>query len=285
MAGIAASAAVLGPCSHWATDADGTAPARPTPESTVTPGGVEMVRVEAGSFVMGWADGPRDERPAHEVLLTKSFTVARYTVTFEQYDVYCEDVGKPVVDGGGWGRGDRPIFGLNYYDALAYCNWLSEREGLAPCYGEGRQGLKWDRAANGYRLPTEAEWEYAARGGSFSLGYLYAGGDDPDAVAWYADNSAGRPHPVGQKAPNELGLYDMSGNVWEFCWDRYAWNFYLYADTPSVDPKGFHPLDHPNVVLRGGSFSSGADALRATARGYDVPVSRGEYGMRLVRTA
>ena len=145
--------------------------------------------------------------------------------------------------------------------------------------------MRWDRAANGYRLPTEAEWEYAARGGPFSGGTLYPGSDVPNEVAWYADNSGGQPHPVGQKTPNELGLYDMGGNVWEFCWDRYAWNFYLYCGDPVVDPDGFAPFNHPNVVLRGGHFLSNVDELRVTARGYDVPTDYGMYGIRLTRSA
>jgi len=249
----------------------------------VTDGGIEMVHVEDGTFMMGCGGCKRDERPMHEVILTRSYYVARYAVSFEQYDAFCADNAKPLADDGGWGRGDIPIFGPSWYDAVDYCNWLSEKEGLAPCYRMGSRRMSWDREANGYRLPTEAEWAYAAKGGALSEQYLYSGSDDPDEVAWYADNSDARPHPIGQKKPNELGLYDMSGNVREFCWDRYGWNFYLECGDPVTDPRGFGTLEHPNIVLRGGDYTSPVDDLRVEARGYDVPTDRGLYGIRLVR--
>jgi sulfatase modifying factor 1 len=283
LAGVAASVAAFRWCkskSQSSSPADESS----APETLVTDSGFEMVYLEDGTFQMGCSGCQRDERPVHTVILNWSCYIARYAVTFDQYDTYCEETGRPLLDDGGWRRGDIPVFGLNWYDAVEYCNWLSEKEGLTPCYHQGSRRMSWKREANGYRLPTEAEWEYAAKGGPLSEGTSYPGSDDPDEVAWYADNSDGRPHPVGQKAPNELGLYDMSGNIWEFCWDRYAWNYYIYCGDPVVDPKGFAPFNHPNVVLRGGSFLSSAYELRVEARGYDVPTDRGMYGIRLART-
>ncbi len=280
LAGVGASIAVF----RWyKSQSSSPEEEAPEPEVLVTDSGFEMVHVEAGEFEMGCIGCARDERPMHTVILTWSFYIAKYALTFAQYDAYCEESGRPLLDDGGWGRGNIPVIGLNWYDAVEYCNWLSEKEGLTPCYREGERVVAWERETSGYRLPTEAEWEYAAKGGPLSKHYAYPGGDDPDKVAWYADNSDGQPHPIGQKTPNELGLYNMGGNVREFCWDRYAWNMYLYCGDPVVDPRGFGAGTHPNIVIRGGDFESPVDELRVEARGYDVPTGRGMYGIRLVR--
>jgi sulfatase modifying factor 1 len=287
LTGIAASAAALGACAPRSIVVPVEATATPLGASTgaLGPAGTsDMVLVEPGRFEMGSPTGEQDESPLHAVNITQAFTISPLPVTFDQYDEYCNATGTPAPDDGGWGRGDLPVSNLNWYEAIDYCNWLSERAGLVPCYRRTEQDTDCHFWANGYRLPTEAEWEYAARGGPISQGYLYAGSDDPDQVAWYGANSGGRPHPIGQKAPNELGLYDMSGNVWEFCWDLYAWNYYILL-TPPDDPHGAGPVYHVNRSLRGGCFLSEADELRVANRGYDVPVQSGLYGIRLARTA
>jgi formylglycine-generating enzyme required for sulfatase activity len=254
LAGVGASIAVFRWCKSQSSAPEDESSA---PEVLVTDGGFEMVHVEAGEFEMGCVGCARDERPMHTVILTQSFYIAKYAVTFEQYNAYCEETGRLLVDGNRWAQDNVPVFGLSWYDAVEYCNWLSEKEGLTPCYGEGDLRPSWVQEADGYRLPTEAEWAYAAKGGALGKAqYVYPGSDDADEVAWYADNSDGRPQPVGGKMPNELGLYDMSGNVREFCWDRYAWNFYLYCGDPVVDPRGANPTQHPNIVLRGGDCMS-----------------------------
>jgi len=306
LAGVAASAASLGACTSQVPIAtlplpsptlepSGT-PTRqsataspipsPTPTQVIQPILPDMLLIEAGSFQMGSADGLPDEQPVHTVNITRSFYIARYEVTFEEYDLFCQDVQgtgvkKPQDDG--HGRGKRPV-SATWLDVVAYCNWLSEKEGRAPCYSGKGKVVKCDFAADGYRLPSEAEWEYAARGGPESKGYVYAGSDDPDEVAWYGANSDNYAHPVGQKRPNELGLYDMSGNEWEWCWDWYAEDY--YASSPADDPQG--PAFGPAVSLRvkrGGRFELDPTNLRTTfrsAEGISFPATGN--GFRLVRT-
>ena len=313
LVGGAASAATLGACTSQTLPATEVAPSaaavppqpapeqveptttpvppEPTPEPTeeIKPISPEMVLVEAGSFEMGSADGFPDELPVHTVAITRPFTIGKVEVTFEEYDLFCENtIGYNKPDDGGKGRGKRPVAGVDWHSAVAYCNWLSEKEGLLLCYSGKGKLTKCDFSSNGYRLPTEAEWEYAARGGQKSQGYVYAGGDDPDKVAWYGDNSDDQSHPVGQKQPNELGLYDMSGNSFEWCWDWYAEAY--YASTPSSDPEGPPPPRGANPwelvrVRRSGNWSESSENVRAACRSYDDPTYPGGNGFRLVRTS
>ena len=136
-----------------------------------------MVRVEAGVFTMGSDQGLPDTRPAHSVALSRSFLVSRHEATFEEYDAYCALSGARNPKDNGWGRGRQPVIDVSYTDAVRFCNFLSRSAGLTPCYDE--DGRVWDFSANGYRLPTEAEWEYAARGGVNSCGFSHSGSNDP----------------------------------------------------------------------------------------------------------
>jgi formylglycine-generating enzyme required for sulfatase activity len=248
----------------------------------------EMVLVEASSFQMGSINGDADEQPVHTVHITRPFYIAKYAMTFEEYDLFCDDtIGIPRPKDRGWGRGAHPLSGVNWYDAVKYCNWLSEKERLSPCYEVKGKLTQCDFSANGYRLPTEAEWEYAARGGHKSQGYEYAGSNNVDDVGWYEGNSGKQTHPVGQKQPNELGLYDMSGNMWEWCWDWYGKDY--YASSPASDPSG--PSSGTGVYIadadrarRGGGYREKAGVLRVAFRGADGATYRGDSGFRLVRT-
>ena len=179
---------------------------------------------------------------------------------------------------------------LPKYEALEFCNKLSLRQGLTPVYlikgrtpPEGYPAINATVVAqwgnNGYRLPTEAEWEYAAKGGDGSPGdYIFSGANDAAAVAWYFENSESRPHPVGLKEPNGLGLYDMTGNVWEWCW---GWDG-AYDTEDKVNPK----TDHVWVrrMTRGGSWTNPVTRTRSTRREGGDPTKRSYHiGFRVVR--
>ncbi len=265
-----------------------------------------FVLVEAGTFRMGSTGGDDDEKPVHRVTISRSFYMSKYEVTVEGFRRFVNDTGYKTTaerQGGAWNwtgseveketdanwrnlsfnQGeDNPVVCLSWYDAVEYCNWLSRREGLTPAYRINGENVTWETSANGYRLPTEAEWEYAARGGNRSRGYTYSGSDSAGDVGWYGDNSGDKTHPVGQKRPNELGLYDMSGNVWEWCWDRYDGDY--YASSPSTDPIG--PSSDSFRVFRGGSWLGVPEGLQADNRFGGRP-SLGfiVLGFRPVRTA
>ena len=133
-------------------------------------------------------------------------------------------------------------------------------------------------SVNGYRMPTEAEWEYAAKGGPEQKSYEYSGSDELDEVGWCNENAGNRTQPVALKRPNTMGLYDMSGNVWEWCWDRYG----KYPSAEQTNPKG--PDTGPNRVLRGGSWDYNPQYCRVADRSFFTPGSRvGSTGFRLAR--
>jgi sulfatase modifying factor 1 len=238
-----------------------------------------MKKVPGGSFDMGSPKSDTlsedDERPVHRVTLS-SFMLSATEVTVFQYSLYCALTNRDIRENIRWpNSGDHPVVGVSWYDAIAYSNWLSERMGLVKQYS-GEQTIVVNPGSNGYRLPTESEWEYAARGGDKSKGYLYAGGDSLDLVGWHGENSGSRTHAVGGKLPNELGLYDMSGNVWEWCWDRYG----DYDDKVSTNPQGAGKGDYR--VGRGGSWDDEPRSCRAANRGSSGPASRsGFLGFRL----
>jgi formylglycine-generating enzyme required for sulfatase activity len=168
---------------------------------------------------------------------------------------------------------------VSWRDVIAYCNKRSIAEGLETCYKIVNGTVKCDHITNGYRLPTEAEWEFAARGGKISRDFRYAGSDVLDEVGWYNSNSGGQTHEVGLKKENELGLHDMSGNIWEWCWDYFG----CYGMEDQVDPTG-SPEGRVRVY-RGGSFVDFAYGCTVTIRG-SRPENRGygDIGFRTVRT-
>ena len=169
-----------------------------------------------------------------------------------------------------------PVETVSWWDSVRLANEVSRLMGLKPVYGGLGGGVRWERGAPGFRLPTEAEWEYAARAGQYSR---FAGSDDADLVAWTNENSGGRPHPVGRKAPNAWGLRDTSGNLYEWCWD-------LEGDYPRldlVDPVG--PSRGSDRVIRGGSWYDDLRYARVANRIVLEPSYRDrDLGLRLVRT-
>ena len=244
-----------------------------------------LVAVEGGTFRMGSDQGEADEKPEHEVTVG-SFLMGRTEVTQEQYfDVMGVN---PSLFNQGEAAPRRPVERVSWYDAVEFCIRLSVEEGLEPVYTVQKRTpvvgspirsaeVTEDRTKNGYRLPTEAEWEWAARGGVSGRGTLLAGGDDPGTVAW-TDGTQG-PGPVASKQANELGLFDLSGNVWEWCGDWYG----TYPAAASTSPSG--PPAGILKVGRGGSWHAAAWNARVTSRSYDSPGSRGaNIGFRVVRT-
>jgi sulfatase modifying factor 1 len=247
----------------------------PTVESvsTLTPDQQkEMISVEGGTFEMGSGDGQSDEKPVHEVTV-ESFMIGKYEVSQQLWESV---MGSKPSNFKGNGR---PVETVSWYDVVEFCNKLSENEGLQKAYSGSGANVTCDFNSNGYRLPTEAEWEYAARGGKKSKGYTYSGSNDIDAVSWYTNNSGSTSHDVGTKQPNELGIFDMSGNVWEWCWDWYG----DYTSTSQTNPKGANAGSFR--VNRGGSWSFSAGYCRVAGRGGNYPEYRfDDLGFRLVRT-
>ena len=301
-----------------------------------------MVLVEGGTFMMGTDDVggtlPKDcpvgkpdrfSSPAHQVTLTYDFYMSTHLITFDEFSAYCEEKGiTPPNDidarsGKSMGKGSRPVLNLTFKDTIRYCNFRSEKEGFPKAY-KIDTGQLLDAAGNvtidltkveGYRLPTEAEWEFAAKGGNKSKGYLYSGSNDIDEVAWYWRNSGDATltgdydsdyfrtnenscvtHPVEEKKPNELGIYDMSGNVLERCTDWYQEyghsshtsqpiNPYIYSGV-FVDSKSNPYVDAGTSerVMRGGAWDLEEIWTLVTQRHQGDPsVPFCHLGFRLVR--
>jgi len=257
--------------------------------SSYTPSSIapQMILVEKGSFIMGdtWGGGDSDEKPTHWVTFTYDFFIGKYEVTFDEYDAFCSTTGRTKPSESWWGRGSRPVINVSWNDAVAYCNWLSEREKLPKAYDTNGNLLDKDGKITtdpskvvGYRLPTEAEWEYAARGGNKSRRYEYAGSSTVGDVAWYESNSESKTQEVGKKAPNELGIYDMSGNVREWCSDWYGG----YSSSAQTNP---YKNSGSGRVFRGGSWSDNATYTRVAYRFGVSPASTfGSLGFRICRT-
>lgn len=218
-----------------------------------------MVLVEGGTFNMGGITG--NEKPIHSVTVS-SFNMGKYEVTVEEYKAFCTAIGRKMPDPPMWGWNDKhPMVNVSFDDCYFYCKWLSKTTG------------------KNYRLPTEAEWEYAARGGNKTREYLHAGSDDLEEVGWSKENAGRQTQACGRKKPNELGLYDMSGNVWEWCVDGYSDSF--YKNSPSVNPIG--PVSSSDRILRGGSWYDAAAYCRVANRNRSTrDEGTSYYGFRMV---
>jgi formylglycine-generating enzyme required for sulfatase activity len=220
---------------------------------------LEMVPITGGTFQMGSTDGGSDEEPVHSVTLS-DFEISKYPVTQKLWrDIMGVDPPKLRFKG----CDQCPVERVSWDDVQEFLKKLNARTGKT------------------YRLPTEAEWEYAARGGNQSQGYEYSGSNDLKEVGWYRENAGGKTHPAGRLKPNELELYDMSGNVWEWCSDWYGSDY--YKNSPLSNPAG------PDIglvrVFRGGSWGSDPQYCRVAYRSYGTPSDRdSNVGFRLART-
>jgi formylglycine-generating enzyme required for sulfatase activity len=264
---------------------DATNPLPPPPQT-------DVVFVAAGSFRMGSPDtepGRDTDEVEHLVTLTRGFYMSRCEVTESQW---------VEVMGGNDPGGSLPKTAVNWYDAVAYCNARSVADGLTPAYTiePGSDDVAWNQSAKGWRLPTEAEWEYACRAGADATAFANGALTQPecatldpilDQVGWYCGNSGEVRHPVGTKAANAWGLHDLHGNVYEWCWDLYSSQNHLYASTdPLPEPGNVNFWYSGDRVIRGGSVDSRATACRCATRwGYGPYETYGPTGFRMVRTA
>jgi len=261
----------------------------------------QMVQVTGGTFEMGatpeqnGVNYPKEE-PAHTVEVP-DFWIGVYEVNQTEWSGIMGDNPSLNINSGN----KNPVDYLDWMSAVVFCNEYTKADpslGLAQCVyykdasftnpfgitdyqGDGnteQQDVYIDYSRSGYRLPTEAEWEYAARGGALALATRYAGSDDLGAVAIYTDNSDWESYPVGSREPNELGLYDMSGNVWEMVNDWYG----TYSSIPAVHPKG--PAIGTHKVLRGGAYDYRPRMCRVSSRYMVLPNDKdSDIGFRMAR--
>jgi formylglycine-generating enzyme required for sulfatase activity len=266
----------------------------------------EMVVITGGTFAMGdtFGEGSRDEKPVHSVTVS-DFQLGRYEVTNEAFVAFLNARGNQQTDSTEWYEtgsdyaeierqgstfrvnsdyADHPVLEVSWYGAVHYCNWLSEQHGYTPVYRISGATVTANWQANGYRLPTEAEWEYAARSGGKNE--KWAGTSSKSELPRYANTFSDadgywQTAPVGSLLANDLDLHDMSGNVWEWCWDWYGYDYYSHS--PALDPRG--PDSGLSRVYRGCSLASYARSCRISHRSGNAPAKRdAEVGFRLARS-
>lgn len=214
---------------------------------------LETVEVAPGEFEMGSSTGSPDEQPVHLVEITDSLVVGKYEITQQVFSAITGNNPSEIIDM------RLPVHNVSWIEAVQFCNLLSEHDSLVPAYKISGELVEIVDTADGWRLPTEAEWEYLCRAGSESD---FGGTGVLGEMGWYSDNSGLNPHAPGLRYENEFGLHDMHGNVWEWCWDYYSANY--YSASPVENPKG--PVIGEYRVLRGGSFAAGSNFARASSR-------------------
>lgn len=230
---------------------------------------IDTIEVVGSNFIMGSRDGLKDEQPEHEVTITGNLIVSKFEINQRLFQLVMGYNPSLIKDN------RLPVDSVDWSVAVDFCNKLSELYGLTPVYKFTGNNAIWDTNANGWRLPTEAEWEFLCKAGSNSD---YSGSNIVDHLGWYNMNSGLQSHPVGTKQANAFGLYDIHGNVWEWCWDWYSSEYYL--NSPKTNPKG--PSEGNRRVARGGSYNEGNSFARSSNRFYQKEFLP-QTGFRIVR--
>ncbi len=232
---------------------------------------IDVVEIPAGKFKMGSETGFSNELPVREVTISQAFYMTKFEISQRIFEIvmgYNPSTYKNLA---------YPVDSVDWLTAVTFCNNLSKMSGFDTCYRISGSGVIFYENANGWRLPTEAEWEYAARDTTKGD---YGGNGFMELMGWFNENSGMKAHPSGFKKPNLYGLYDMHGNLWEHCWDWYQFDYYNSTDNTQI-PKG--PASGERRIMRGGSWSAGKGYARSSNR--NIPeVETYNIGIRLVRT-
>jgi formylglycine-generating enzyme required for sulfatase activity len=256
-----------------------TEPRQDRPPERISVSGVSMIALSGGEFEMGGSDPEESDQPPHRIYVSP-FLIDKYPVTQQAYEKLMRR------NPSHWKAPQHPVDHIRWRDAAEYCNARSRSERLTPAYDP--QTWECSFAVDGYRLPTEAEYEYALRAGTATAYFFGNSAADLGRYAWFKANSPRGSHPVGQQLPNRWGLHDMVGNIWEWCQDWYQEDY--YQQSPPRDPQG--PASGENRVVRGGSWNSKPADCRSAYRNYELPAFtdicfakdiHGQIGFRCVK--
>jgi formylglycine-generating enzyme required for sulfatase activity len=230
---------------------------------------IEMIDVSAGTFQMGSERGLNNELPIHSVTLTRDFLISKYEIDQRTYEIVIGENNSSEINR------FYPADNISWMEAIQFCNKLSEMDELDPSYTINGEDVTFDYSANGYRLPTEAEWEYTCRAGSDAL---FAGNGVLLDMGWFNGNSGYKEHKPGGKLANDWDIFDMHGNVWEWCWDFDQYDY--YSSSPGTDPTG--PATGDTRIIRGGCCLDGENYCRSSNRTFFESGEK-RCGIRLVK--